>query len=99
VLPLQDVIRTNAEAIAKENGLSIEFIRKSKGFRKEDRVQKIIQSRGDHPGLVHIFSAMESCEAYQPWHDKRTGKTFVRRTQGKCLHYYFYFIDEDLGLC
>lgn len=99
VLPLQDVIRTNAEAIAKESGLSIEFIRKSKGFRKEDRVQEIIQCRGDHPGLVHIFSAMESCEAYQPWHDKRTGKTFVRRTQGKCLHYYFYFIDADLGLC
>ena len=99
VLPLQDVIRSNAEAIAKENGLSIEFIRKSKGFRKEDRIQKIIHSRGAHPGLVHIFSSMESCEAYQPWHDKRTGKTFVRRTQGKCLHYYFYFIDEDLGLC
>lgn len=99
VLPLQDVIRTNAEAIAKEHGLSIEFIRKSKGFRKEDRVQKILQDRGDHPGLVHIFSAMESCKAYQPWHDKQTAKTFVRRTQGRCLHYYFYFIDEDLGLC
>jgi len=99
VLPLQDIIRTNAEAIAKESGLNIEFIRKAKGFRKEDRVQKIIHSRGGHPGLVHIFSAMESCAAYQPWHDKRTGKTFVRRTQGKCLHYYFYFIDEDLGLC
>jgi hypothetical protein len=48
---------------------------------------------------VHILSAMEQCEAYQPWHDKRTGKTFVKRTQGKCLHYYFYFIDEELGSC
>ena len=27
------------------------------------------------------------------------GKTFLRPDDGKCLHYYFYFIDEELGLC
>jgi len=27
------------------------------------------------------------------------GKAFVKSRQGKCLHYYFYFIDEELGLC
>jgi hypothetical protein len=27
------------------------------------------------------------------------GHTFIRRDRGKCLHYYFYFIDEALGLC
>ncbi|MEQ6340844.1 MAG: hypothetical protein M3A44_04115 [Gammaproteobacteria bacterium] len=25
--------------------------------------------------------------------------TFLRSTPGKCLHYYFYFIDEEVGLC
>jgi hypothetical protein len=35
----------------------------------------------------------------QPWHDKQTHRTFLKPDQGKCLHYYFYFIDEDLGLC
>ena len=24
---------------------------------------------------------------------------YLRPDQGKCLHYYFYFIDEELGLC
>ena len=99
VQPLRDIIRTNAEAIAQENNLEIEFITKGKGFRKEDRIRQIVQARGEHPGLVHVFSAMERCAAYKPWHDKCTGKTFVKRTQGKCLHYYFYFIDEELGLC
>jgi hypothetical protein len=79
--------------------LEIEFIRKSKSFRKEDRIREILQTRGQHPGLVHIFSAMETCTAYYPWHDKQTHKTYVKSRQGKCLHYYFYFIDEDLGLC
>jgi hypothetical protein len=96
---LRDEIRTHAEQIAKDNGLEIEFIRKFGEFRKDDRVQEIIQNRGDHPGLVHIFSAMESCNAYKPWHDKSTGKTFEKNDSGKCLHYYFYFIDPDFGLC
>jgi hypothetical protein len=96
---LRDAIRAKAEAIAQENGLEIEFIRKSTSFRKEDRIREILQARGNHPGLVHIFSAMERCTAYYPWHDKQTHETYVKSRQGKCLHYYFYFIDEELGLC
>ena len=41
---------------------------------------------------------MEACDAYQPWHDKQTHKTYVRPDSGKCLHYYFYFMDAELGL-
>ena len=95
---LRIIIRENAEKIASENGLDIEYIRKN-NFRKESRIKEILKERGDHPGLVHIFSAMESCPAYKPWHDKITHKTFLKHSTGKCIHYYFYFIDEDLGLC
>ena len=54
--------------------------------------------RGDRPGLVHIISAMEACDTYKPWHDKHTHRTFLRPDTGKCLHYYFYFINAELGL-
>ena len=60
---------------------------------------RLLAERGDAPGLVHIFSAMESCSSYRPWHDKTSGKTFFKPITGKCLHYYFYFIDEQFGLC
>ena len=90
--PLREALRENAERLAAEHGLEIMFIRK-KNFRKEDRVREILQKRGNHPGLVCIFSAMEPCATYQPWHDKKSGKTFLRPEDGKCLHYYFYFID------
>jgi len=96
--PLREQIRQNAEALAAQNGLSIDFIRK-KNFRKEQRIQEILAQRGDHPGLVHIFSAMEPCPSFTPWHDKNTHKTFLKFDSGKCLHYYFYFIDAQLGLC
>ena len=50
------------------------------------------------------LSRQEFCDqrgvalTYKPWHDKDTGKTYLRPDDGKCLHYYFYFIDEELGL-
>ena len=97
--PLTQKVRENAEKIAKENGIEIEFIRKLKAFRKDDRIQAIIKNTGKTEGLVHIFSAMECCNTYKPWHDKNTGKTFLKPDQSKCLHYYFYFIDKELGLC
>src|SRR4030042_1478500 len=36
---------------------------------------------------------------FAPWHDKVTGKTTLRYKDGKCLHYYFYFLDTEFGLC
>jgi hypothetical protein len=98
VEPMREEIRLNAEKLAEENGMEIDFIRK-KNFRKEDRINDIIKQRGSLPGLVHIFSAMEPCTAYKPWHNKKTHKTYLKTVPGKCLHYYFYFITADLGLC
>lgn len=97
--PLRDELRHHAEDLAMDAGLEIEFIRRHKSFRKEERIKAIIAERGDHPGLVHIFSAMEACTAYRPWHDKKKGHTTLKPTSGKCLHYYFYFIDDVFGLC
>lgn len=96
--PFRNRIRENAEKLAAEAGIEIEFIRK-RNFRKEDRVKEILAQRGEQPGLVCIFSAMELCSTYKPWHNKQTGKTYLVPDDGKCLHYYFYFVDEDLGLC
>jgi hypothetical protein len=98
VRPLTDSIKTNAEAVAAAHGLTIDYLRK-KNFRKEDKVKAVVKERGDHVGLVWIFSALEPCTTYQPWHDKQSGRTYLRPDDGKCLHYYFYFIDEELGLC
>jgi hypothetical protein len=95
--PLRDQIRQNAQKLAEEAGLSIEHLRNS-NVRKESLVREILKKRGEHEGLVCIFSAMEACPSYKPWHDKPSGRTFLKPDTGKCLHYYFYFIDKDLGL-
>jgi DNA-binding MarR family transcriptional regulator len=96
--PFRDKLKASAENIAKQAGLSIQYINKS-GVRKESIIEAKIKERDDHPGLVHIISVLEGCITYKPWHDKVTHKTFLKYNQGKCLTYYFYFIDELLGLC
>ena len=75
--------------------MEVEYIKKPKGFRKEDRIREIVAKRGGHPGLVHVFSVMELCSSYRPWHNKQTGMNYLRPDGGKCVHYYFYFIDES----
>lgn len=42
---------------------------------------------------------MEGCASYRLWHDKATGKTYLKPDSGKCLTCYFYFVDPQLGLC
>jgi len=97
--PITEQIKENAERLARENGLEIEYIRKTQAFRKEDRITAIIKERGEKEGLVHIFSALELNKTYKPWHDKATGRTYFKSDKIKCLTYYFYFIDREFGLC
>jgi hypothetical protein len=94
---LREKVRERAASLAAEAGITIEHIAKNH-IRKEAVVAKVLERRGAHPGLVHVISAMEACNAYQPWHDKQTHKTSVRPDSGKCLHYYFYVMDDELGL-
>jgi hypothetical protein len=96
--PLREQVRANAQRLAEQSGFAIEHLRNSTE-RKEDLVRQILRRRGEQEGLVCIFSAMEACSSYKPWHDKQSGRNFLRGDTGKCLHYYFYFIDRDLGLC
>lgn len=47
--PLRERIRDNAQALAAEQGATIEHIAKAH-IRKEDVVAKVLASRGEHPG-------------------------------------------------
>src|SRR5580765_3695042 len=96
--PLRERIRQQAQQVCEAAGVRIEHVNKSH-IRKEDLVARVLAQRGDAPGLVHVISAMESCQSYQPWLNKANGHVFLRPDTGKCLHYYFYFIDQMLGLC
>ncbi|MEJ7739962.1 MAG: hypothetical protein WKF97_21280 [Chitinophagaceae bacterium] len=92
--PFREKLKAHAEELALKHSIVIEFIRSSSA-RKEDIAKKHLDA--NKFGLVCILSAMEACATYKPWHDKVSHKTFLKSAQGKCLHYYFYFNDPDIG--
>ncbi len=98
VEPLREQIRQNAERLAAEHHVKIQFL-PSSNARKEKIVAEELARRGSLPGVVKIFSAMETCTTYRPWRDPASGRTGLKFSPGKCLHYYFYLIDPELGLC
>jgi hypothetical protein len=71
---------------------------RKRNFRKEDKIRQVWKERGEHPGLAWIFSAMEPCSTSKPWHKKQTRKTYLLPDDGQCLHYYCYFLDEELEI-
>jgi hypothetical protein len=80
--PLRDQIRKNAERLAGQNGIEIQFLRRG-NIRKETVVQGILAKRGNQPGLVCILSAMETCQSYKPWHDEDSCQPSAVRHQPK----------------
>jgi predicted transcriptional regulator len=94
---LRNTIREQIDAIVNESHVEVQYLKKS-GIRKESLVSDILKQRGEDTGVVCILSTLEGCNTYKPWHDKESGRTFLRSDISKCLHYYIYFIDELLGL-
>jgi hypothetical protein len=96
--PPRNEVRPTAERLAAEDGLEIEDLQRQ-NFRTEDRVREVRRQRGDAPGLVPVFSAMEPCPSFRPGPDQPTHRTGLKSRAAKCLHYCFYFADQDFGLC
>jgi hypothetical protein len=95
---LAESLKTNAKSLAKEHNAPYIYLNNAK-TRKEALVKSIIEKRGEHPGLVAILSALEVCSSYDIHKNKKEHKLELVKRNRKCLHFYFYFIDADYGLC
>jgi hypothetical protein len=95
--PYRDSLVAHVKNLASNAGLEIEYVER-KNFRMDDKIERIIEKRGSHPGLVHIFSVKEPGPQYKPWYDNDRKRACMRQRQGLYLHYYLYYIDERLGL-
>jgi len=72
---LRERMHAAAASLAAKAEVMIEHVSKSTSARRRSS-PKVLARRGDHPGLVHVISAMEARDAYKPWHDKQTHKTY-----------------------
>ena len=95
---LRDGLVAHIRQLAQEAGVEIEYLTSSR-IRKEARIEAILQERGYHPGLVHIFEVTEPCRTFRILTGGASGRPFLKPDQAKCKHFYIYFIDERFGLC
>ena len=95
--PISDAVRARAIALAQEQEMEITYL-PDWNTDKEEIAQAQWRARGERPGLVCILSAVENCQTFKPRKGRPGRPAWIKMTRGRCLHYYFYFYDEALGL-
>jgi hypothetical protein len=90
-------VRAAARQLAEQSGRPLTYLHGS-SQRKELLARDLARDEGLHTGLVGIWSVIEPCLTCFVRRDREQRKLVLRLGPGKCLHYYFYFLHEQLGL-
>jgi hypothetical protein len=90
------LIRDETESLATSIGRPTSYLQSS-AVRKEDVARQLLKEHPVDSGLVCILSCVEPCMTWQMCRSKREQSQELRRRHGKCLHYYFYFLDPAFG--
>jgi len=67
------------------------------GYTKEQLARDIAERDGVREGLVCVLSALEPCNAFDVRGNHKTHRLEIVRRLRQCLHFYFYFLDPELG--
>jgi hypothetical protein len=92
-----DRVRAAAHQLAEQHRRPLTYLHGSTQ-RKELLARDLARRAGLTTGLVGLWSVVEPCLTYFVRRDREQKKLVLRLEPGKCLHYYFYFLHEQLGL-
>ena len=95
-------IKEHAEQLASEAGRPFRYLEGSmtakNGQGKEAMAQQIAAGDRLKDGLICVFYTLEPCTTFTVRGNRQAQKLEVVRRRSKCLHYYFYYLDRELGL-
>ena len=101
---VQDVsqkIKQHAEQLAAEAGRPFRYLQGTmtarNGQGKESLARQIATDDEVKEGLICVFSTLEACSTFTVCGNRKTHQLEVVRRQTKCLHFYFYYLDAELG--
>jgi hypothetical protein len=92
-----DQVRGAAQQLAQEAKVPLTYLHGS-AQRKESLAREQASRLGSKSGLLGIWSVIEPCLTYFVRKDAGSKKLVLKLEPGKCLHYYFYFLHDQLGL-
>lgn len=90
-------VRQAAEEVAVQQGRPLEYLHNS-AMDKEAWARKIAKRDGIEQGLIGVLKAVEGCWSYEVGPNRAEKKLELRGKPSKCLHYYHYFLDREVGL-
>jgi hypothetical protein len=87
------------EALAQAEGIKIHYLN-SPNTDKEATALQIAQERSLTSGRIAILSCVESCRTFRV-RTQQEGRRHIhlRKEEGRCQHFYHYFLHEQVGLC
>lgn len=89
-------IRQQSNEIAEAAGMPVTYLSSSQA-RKEEVARKLQEQRGIESGLVCVLSCVEPCMGYEIHRNREKRIIELQLGIRKCLHFYFYFVDAELG--
>jgi len=90
-------VRQAAEEVATSQGRPVQYLHNS-DMDKEAWAREIAQRDRIHQGLIGVLKSVERCWSYEVGPNRAKQELELRRKPSKCLHYYHYFNDADVGL-
>ena len=90
-------VRRAAEGVAGKEGRPVEYLHNST-MDKEAWARQVAQRDGIRQGLVGVLKAVECCWSYEVGPNGAEKKLELRGKPSRCLHYYHYFMDPEVGL-
>jgi len=93
---LTDRIRQAGAALAEKHDRPMIYLPSSR-TNKEKIALEVKERRRIGSGLVAVISCVEPCRTWFARGNKVTKKLELKLQWGKCIHLYFYLIDEQVG--
>ena len=90
-------IRDTAKQLAEQASRPYCYLASSRES-KEALARDWAERDGIHEGLIGVFRCVEPCWSYQVIRNREKKELELRGGPAKCLHLYFYFMDQVLGL-
>ena len=89
-------VSQGAEEVSKQHRRPMIYLPSSR-TSKEEQAWQIQQRDRIRKGLIAVMSCVEPCRTWRMRGSFETKKLELRLEWGKCKHYYFYWMHEELG--
>jgi hypothetical protein len=103
VTKMSAAVKAHAQHAAAAAGRPYLYLGKTynrrSGTSKEDLARQIAERDGVKEGLVCILATVEMSSSFEIHKNRDTHRLEVARRQRPCLHFYWYFLHRNLGLC